>query len=121
MVQDDLIKWQKEASKMEGIYSGSSLIIAATDAADSSGGCLLNADVHSITEYNNTTDDIAGLESDAFFSTRLPESNRDTLVRMEPGAVRESTRNAILKTRRWVLQELVLSTRTVHCMRKELY
>jgi hypothetical protein len=99
IVQDDPIEWQKEASKMESIYSGSSLTIAATDATNSSGGCFLNADVHSITEYNNTTDDIAGLESDAFFSTRLPESNRDTLVRMEPGAVREYTRNAILNTR----------------------
>jgi hypothetical protein len=37
-VQDDRVEWETEASRMQVFYSGSSITIAATDAADSSAG-----------------------------------------------------------------------------------
>jgi hypothetical protein len=40
IVQDDHAEWEVESSKMRDIYSGSSLTIAASDAADASEGCF---------------------------------------------------------------------------------
>ncbi|KAF8857790.1 HET-domain-containing protein [Acephala macrosclerotiorum] len=40
IVQDDHAEWGFEASRMQDIYSGSSVTIAATDAANASAGCI---------------------------------------------------------------------------------
>ncbi|KAG4421219.1 hypothetical protein IFR04_005630 [Cadophora malorum] len=41
IVQDDNTEWEQEASRMQDIYAGSDLTIAATDSPDGSSGCFL--------------------------------------------------------------------------------
>ena len=108
IVQDDYAEWKIEASRMQDIYSGSSITIAATDAADSSMGCF---------SPNPGKLDKASV----FLTTRTTEQGSGAIVRVQPGDIRTSADKSVLNTRGWVLQEMVLSHRTVHCMRSGLY
>jgi len=120
IVQDDYIEWQSEASKMQDIYSGSSLTIAATDAFDSLEGCFFNDNRSSdsgLDKLGNNKDH----QECVFFTTYDLGGNSATIVRMQPRDIRVATENTVLDTRGWVLQEWVLSHRTVHCMRSELH
>jgi Heterokaryon incompatibility protein (HET) len=108
IVQDDYLEWEIEASRMQDIYSGSSITIAATDAADSSAGCF---------SPNPSKLDTAS----AFLTITNIERNSEAIVRVQPGDIRTSAEKSVLNTRGWVLQELVLSHRTVHCMHTGLY
>lgn len=56
-----------------------------------------------------------------FFATHNLGGSSATIVRMQPGDIRVITQSAVLNNRGWVLQEQVLSHRTVHCMRLELH
>jgi hypothetical protein len=108
IVQDDYAEWKIEASRMQDIYSGSSITIAATDAADSSMGCFFP---------NPSKLDKASV----FLTITNTEHDSGAIVRVQPDDIRTSAENSVLNTRGWVLQELVLSHRTVHCMRSGLY
>lgn len=108
IVQDNHAEWKIEASRMQDIYSGSSITIAATDAGDSSVGCFFP---------NPSELDKAGV----FLTIANAGHNLGTIVRVQPYDIRTSAKHSVLNTRGWVLQELVLSHRTVHCMRSGLY
>lgn len=108
IVQDNYAEWKIEASRMQNIYSGSRITIAATDAADSSIGCFFP---------NLSKPDKASIFSTITNTGR----NMGAIVRVQPHDIRTTAEASVLNTRGWVLQELVLSHRTVHCMRSGLY
>jgi Heterokaryon incompatibility protein (HET) len=116
IVQDDELDWQQQAAQMAAIYKGSSLTIAATDSPNSDGGCFLgqlpallegassNSSRHSVPFI------VHDLQSNVFilaiFETKLFNN--------------KFFRDSVLNERAWVLQELALSSRVVHCSRDEL-
>jgi Heterokaryon incompatibility protein (HET) len=112
IVQNDYSEWQSEAAKMQDIYAGSSFTIAATDSADGSGGCFFDA---------SKTDDSVAEERCTFFSAKLVTGRPSILVKMQSNDIRTSTEKGVLQTRGWVLQEMVLSHRIVHFMRRGVY
>ena len=108
IVQDDHTEWKIEASKMQDIYAGSSITIAATDAAASSTGCFPTAP--------------ARLDkADVFLTITDTEHDSRAIVRVQPNDIRISAKSSVLNTRGWIFQELVLSHRTVHCMHSGLH
>jgi hypothetical protein len=108
IVQDNDVEWKAEAPRMQDIYSGSSITIAATDASDCSIGCFFP--------------DSSELDkSEVFLTISNTGCDMGTIVQVQKGDIRTSAEDSELNTRGWVLQELVLSHRTVHCMRAGLY
>ncbi len=106
IIQDDIKDWEREAAKIDMVYGGSQLTIAASDSADSSAGC-----------FSLTTTDGRG-SRDALF--RHHGSGR--CVRFYDGDVRDRpTRDSPLSSRGWTLQEQLLSPRVVSCMQPEMH
>lgn len=97
IIQDDLADWQAEAPKMKLIYANSACNLAATDASDSSQGLFF--------PRNPRT-----LAPEPFESKngRMYLLN-DTDIHNHP-----------LYARAWVMQELLLAPRTLHCGRGQL-
>jgi hypothetical protein len=111
IVQNDHAEWEIEAAKMQDIYSGSSITIAATDAADSSEGLF----------SPNPNPDPKQDKISAFLAVRSIRNGLGAIVRVQPNDIRLYSENSVLNTRGWVLQEMVLSNRIVHCMRSGFY
>jgi hypothetical protein len=110
IVQDDEDEWQGEAANMCDIYRGSELTITAADSADSSEGCF------------PLGDDEAAKE-DLFSPSRTSSHDgQERLFRVFHNDVRHKTLSSTAVARRgWILQEQLLSTRTVSCMRSEVH
>ncbi|PQE10982.1 heterokaryon incompatibility protein [Rutstroemia sp. NJR-2017a BVV2] len=108
IIQDNDAEWKAEIPRMQDIYSGSSITIAATDAIDCSVGCFF--------PEPRELD-----KSEVFLTISNTGCDVGTIVRVQKGDIRTSAGYSALNTRGWVLQELVLSHRTVHCMRAGLY
>lgn len=100
IVQDDREDWAAESQKMGDIYEHAYLNIAATGAKDSTAGFLESRKEEPIyVPVRVAADEQAGF----FFFTNQANSDFDAFV----------TR-AKLNTRGWVLQERILSRRTIH-------
>jgi len=111
IVQDDPAEWEIEASRMRDFYSGSSLTIAASDAVDGYTGC-----------FPASFDDNGGLDPPGIFlTTSNIRDGGGSIVRFQSADIRRLTEDVVLNTRGWVLQEMVLSNRIVHCMKSGLY
>lgn len=111
IVQDDPAEWEVESSRMRDFYSGSSLTIAASDAADGYMGC-----------FPANFDDNGGLDPPGvFFTTSNIRDEGKFIVRFQQNDIRRLAEDAVLNSRGWVLQEMVLSNRIVHCMKSGLY
>jgi hypothetical protein len=80
IVQDDHAEWETEASRMQDFYSGSSITIAATDAADSSAGFLPHKPSG---EYNLD-------ETSAFLHIRNIIDGHGAVVRVQRSDIRTS-------------------------------
>ncbi len=120
IVQDDPLEWEVETTRMKDTYSGAILTIAASDASQSTEGCFIEHD--SATESSLGT---LGAGDDrnllAFFTTPSSMGRLSSIVRIEAGDVREATKDSVLSTRGWVLQEQILSRRIVSCMHLSLH
>lgn len=79
IVQDDHVEWQNEASKMQDIYSGGSLTIAAADAFNSLGGCFFNDNRSSDSSSDKPMDSDDHKEC-IFFTTHDLGGNSTTIV-----------------------------------------
>ncbi|KAH6721524.1 heterokaryon incompatibility protein-domain-containing protein [Leptodontidium sp. MPI-SDFR-AT-0119] len=112
IVQDDNAEWQQEASRMQDIYAGSDLTIAATDAPDGSTGCFPPRTVELLLDGTSNT---------VVFATKDSNSNQERIVQFHVGDSRQVASHSILNTRGWTLQEMVLSHRILHCMRSSLF
>ncbi|TVY89433.1 hypothetical protein LAWI1_G007523 [Lachnellula willkommii] len=110
IVQDDPAEWEIESSKMRDVYLGSSLTIAASDAADVYTGC-----------FPASFDGNGGLDPpDIFFISNIRDEG-EFVIRLQSEDIRRFADGVVLNSRGWVLQEMVLSNRIVHCMKSGLY
>lgn len=109
IIQDDPDDWRKEASKMCGVYSGSTLTLAASSAPDGSYGCLRNRSPETLRRIRR-------------YSIPIPVNGISRMYDfLDLKLHEENIQKSPLSTRGWVLQERVLSPRTLHFTDMQLY
>jgi hypothetical protein len=111
IAQDDELETSTEIARMQEVYSGSVLKIAASDAPDTSVGCF-RRDSRATDPNVNTYE----LDRGILVAARNTGGNAATLLRMEHSDTSKMSDDSILNRRGWALQEMILSHRTVHCM-----
>jgi hypothetical protein len=115
--QGDVRDWERESARMADIFQGSSLTIAATDSENAHGGCAIDEP-----KYDEFSEFQARCDEDCTrFFMYDPERNMDVQVRLQVSNVLLRVNQSALNSRGWVLQEVVLSSRLLHCTRQELY
>jgi hypothetical protein len=133
IVQDDAEEWQQEAAKMQHIYSGSFLTIAASESKDSAGGCFANntalassllssppplRNEHAV---NKAASSLRSTEGACVVSLHIPGRDCNATIRVQAETPWHIQRSKHLSTRGWVLQEQLLSSRLIHCMQSEVH
>lgn len=137
IVQDDAADWERESAVMGDIYRLSRLTVAASGSPGSSGGCFLprSRDAHAPVRYTVTGDEFADTAGNDFFFGNNDDNDDDdndgggdgggdgneapasgigqVWIRPHIRGFRELPRS-VLHSRAWVLQERLLSPRTVH-------
>ncbi|KAM7198224.1 Heterokaryon incompatibility protein (HET) domain containing protein [Naviculisporaceae sp. PSN 640] len=117
--QDDDSEWQVEASRMDEIYSGSQITIAAEESEDSTSGCFPEKER-------------GGFEAgEMFFHTQLSpphfrpvDGQSDSspfLVRIYKGDMLCRNGRSTRNTRGWTLQETFLTYRQVSLMSPDIH
>lgn len=100
IIQDDWDDWLREAALMGNVYKNSICNIAATDGKDSSQSCLYMRNPRAI--QPEPCNGISG--------------QREYLVNNS-----DVFKHHVLYTRGWVLQEVLLAPRVLHCCCEQLY
>ncbi|EXM03573.1 hypothetical protein FOIG_05283 [Fusarium odoratissimum NRRL 54006] len=120
IIQGDKIDWERESVNMASIYSKGILNLAATYSSDSHGGLLLERNQHHVTScsWKQQIDPVSSrnlwgdwMQSRQVCWTFDPQSEFDELGLRRP---------LPLTSRGWVLQENVLSPRTVYFLPGEI-
>lgn len=103
ILQDkDKKDWEPEVPRMEDVFASAYCTMAATSATNSSGGFL---ERHSESRFIQVQD---GPGRMLYVCEDVEDFDNDV-------------ENAVLKTRGWVLQERVLSRRTIHLSKNQTY
>lgn len=124
IIQDDTRDWEIESAKMASVYSQGFLTIAATHSANGVGGlfsptpdCRVFGKTPDGEEYGLYFRERIDHHIEATSSTEFLESDGSTFfVEGNP-----TTMYSPLLTRAWVYQERMLSTRTLHFGRYEMF
>lgn len=113
IVQDNPEDWEREAARMQHVYSGSTLTIAASGAQDTSEGFF----AHEAPRFRS-----ASVPAERILLRVDSFANRKPMIIQirDQGGLHEGM-SPILQTRGWTLQETVLSSRVVQCVQSELY
>ncbi|KAH8888138.1 HET-domain-containing protein, partial [Thozetella sp. PMI_491] len=109
IVQDDEEDWQKESARMSSVFTNTNLTVAATASEDSHGGCLFDREPAVHVLVANKEEEAADADAGSSCYVRYPAEEATSL------------RSSPLYQRGWVLQEMVLSRRTVHFARDQLF
>lgn len=113
IVQEDYEDWEKEATRMQQIYSGSTLTIAASGAKDASGGFF----AHELPRFRAASVPVER----AYFTVLNSTTGKRMIVQVQDRGGVSTGMTPILQTRGLTLQESVLSNRIVQCVQSELY
>lgn len=103
IIQGDLRDWRAEARKMTSVFRNAYCTIAASSAQDSKQGFL-------------------GRQREPTESVRLPSSSHgDVIISNFVDDFAGDVEGSVLSSRAWVLQERVLSRRTIHFTSRQTY
>jgi hypothetical protein len=104
IIQDDEEDWQRESGKMAAIFRAGTITLSATSADNGHGGCGLDIEYEPVVWFPGLNGRHAG------FSARetgvCDKTSTDILVKQ--------LLQAPVNTRAWILQESMLSRRTLH-------
>ncbi|KAF2763329.1 HET-domain-containing protein [Pseudovirgaria hyperparasitica] len=116
IIQDDPDDWEAEVSRMGKVYYDAHLVLAASQAKDSSGGLFnkLGESVHQ-SMHVGTVHDSSGAESKIHVNV-TPIGNNIMLHWHSMALL-----NSPLACRAWALQEHILASKIVHFTRTEIY
>jgi hypothetical protein len=106
IVQDDRQDWKSEAIKMASVYKNAVLVVAASDAKDSTEGLLMtdrSQEPVMVVPY------IANGVVKGFFNI------------LETKSCNQGPKFSLLETRAWVFQERLLAQRTMYFTRDEIF
>lgn len=116
IIQDSESDWLNESVKMGSIYANSSLTIAASSAAKSGDGFLLHKNPLEITPYEC----VVALPSAECGLAHPWHINSPAPITYEDGGFEKGVRSVPLHHRAWVLQERVVSPRTIHYVQDQV-
>jgi hypothetical protein len=119
IVQDSESDWQKEAAQMDRVFHGAYFTIAAQGSNDPHGGCFVAGDYRLSKAVSIECPGPGGAKG--YVRVRQqgfrPPAHADGLAHILAGLPAKPSR---LSTRGWVLQERLLSRRTLHYTPTEL-
>ncbi|OCL02310.1 HET-domain-containing protein, partial [Glonium stellatum] len=117
IIQDSAEDWEVEAAKMSDIYANAYLTIAADGAANSHGGCYVAGEDRDVKATEVKCTDVFGDKCRVYIrqNTAYPEQ-----VHIPAHERTKVGLPSTLASRAWVLQERVLSPRTLHFTAKEV-
>ncbi|KAI9172790.1 hypothetical protein HJFPF1_02304 [Paramyrothecium foliicola] len=119
IIQNDPEDLKTEISKMASIYSGATLVIAATSAKDGSGGCLFPREGFVTIRGAYATGDQFEIYGRQVIDHEVWDWGTGVSLKGSPW-LSKSYSSVPLMSRAWCLQERALATRVIHFTKEEV-
>ena len=114
IIQDSIEDWQRESSNMGAIYQNSVCNIAATAAPDGRSGCFFRRNPWLAEQCHAFVDGASG-------STDSPERSTKSHIIVPHYQFVAGVLRAPLNNRAWVTQERIMSPRTIHFSKNQIF